>query len=185
MFISEIEAYQPKNELEARDQSIILTYIHQFKNNVLTRENEIAHITSSGFILNKNQDKVLMVYHNLYNSWAWTGGHADGESDLLGVAIREAQEETGVVNVRPLIESIQSIDILPVWHHMKKGAVVSSHLHLNVTYLLIADEKEALSVKEDENSAVGWLELDKLETYCTEPYLIPVYKKLIEAAKLL
>ena len=91
------------------------------KDNILTRENAFAHLTSSGFILNENKDKVLMIYHNLYNSWAWTGGHADGEDDLLEVAIKEAKEETGVVNIHPLSTQIMSLDILPVWGHMKKG----------------------------------------------------------------
>jgi len=61
----------------------------------LLRDNEIAHITSSGFILNKSLDKALLIHHNIRNVWAWTGGHADGNSNLLEVAIQEAVEETG------------------------------------------------------------------------------------------
>ena len=49
-------------------------------------------MTSSGLIFNKNLDKILMVHHNIYNTWSWTGGHADGEDDLLKVAIKEAKE---------------------------------------------------------------------------------------------
>ena len=55
---------------------------------VLVRDNEIAHITSSGFIVNKLRTKVLMIHHNIYNSWGWTGGHADGDEDLLYVAMK-------------------------------------------------------------------------------------------------
>lgn len=70
--------------------------------NVLTRKNEFSHLTSSSFIVNKERTKVLMIHHNIYDSWAWTGGHADGEVDLLSVALRETQEETGIKSATPL-----------------------------------------------------------------------------------
>ncbi len=183
MFKEQIKDYVAINEQEAQDQKVMLDYIHFFEDNILTRENEFAHLTSSGFILNETKDKVLMIYHNLYNSWAWTGGHADGEAELLAVAIKEAKEETGVVNIRPLSENIMALDILPVWGHVKKGKYVSSHQHLNVSYLLVASEDDTLRIKEDENSNVGWIPVDDIETYCQEPQMIPVYKKLLMRAK--
>ena len=100
-YISAIMAYSPKDDLESQDQKIILDCIKLFPHSILFRENEIAHITSSGFILNKSLDKALMIHHNIRNTCAWTGGHADGNPDLLAVATREAFEETGV-NVTPL-----------------------------------------------------------------------------------
>ena len=185
MLKNKIKSYVPMNKQEEQDQKVMLDYLHLFEGNILTRENEFAHFTSSGFILNENKDKVLMIYHNLYNSWAWTGGHADGEEDLLEVAIKEAKEETGVVNIHPLSTQIMSLDILPVWGHMKKGAYVSSHQHLNVSYLLVASEDDPLRIKEDENSNVGWIPIDEIESYCQEPQMIPIYQKLLNRAKLL
>ena len=126
-----------------------------------------------------------MINHNLYNSWAWTGGHADGEADLLAVAIKEAKEETGVVNIRPLSAEIMSLDILPVWGHMKKWKYVSSHQHLNVSYLLVGSEEDVLRIKEDENSNVGWIPVNEIETYCQEPQIIPIYQKLLQRATVL
>lgn len=183
MWKKQIKLYVPKNGQEVQDQKVMLEYIKLFENNVLTRENEFAHFTSSGFILNEAKDKVLMIYHNLYNSWAWTGGHADGEKDLLKVAIKEAKEETSIVHIRPLTDEIMSLDILPVWGHMKKGSYVSSHQHLNVSYLLIADESDVLRIKEDENSNVGWIPVNEIEHYCQEPQMIPIYKKLLKRAE--
>jgi 8-oxo-dGTP pyrophosphatase MutT (NUDIX family) len=133
--IKHIEKYNPCNEQEKSDKELILSCIDKFED-VLTRDNEVTHLTSSSFILNKNRNKVLMIHHNIYNSWAWTGGHADGESNLLSVAIKEAKEETGVNNIYPIFNDIFSLDILPVFGHIKKGKYVSSHLHMNVTYLL-------------------------------------------------
>lgn len=183
MYIDDIKNYIPKSELETQDKKVMLAYIKRYRDNVLSRTNEIAHVCVSGFILNERLDKVLMIYHHLYDSWGWTGGHADGDSDLLAVAIKEAREETGVQNIRPLSILPQSLAILPVWSHYKKGQPISAHLHLNVTYLLIADEADPLTIKEDENSAVGWIPVDEIDKYCTEPSMIPIYEKLIVAAK--
>mgnify|MGYP002237558723 CR=1 FL=1 len=53
-------------------------------------------MTASAWVVNKDRSKVLMIYHNIYNSWSWLGGHADGETDLLAVAIREVREEAAL-----------------------------------------------------------------------------------------
>ena len=120
-----------------------------------------------------------MVYHNIYHSWSWLGGHADGETDLLAVAIREVKEEAGISDVRPVSEEIFSLESLTVDGHVKKGRYVSSHLHLNVTYLLEADEAEVLRIKPDENSGVRWFSLEEALAACSEPWMIErVYKKL-------
>ncbi|MFL0247010.1 NUDIX hydrolase [Candidatus Clostridium stratigraminis] len=181
-WISTIKNYTPYNEQENKDKEIILKLIEDSKN-ILTRENEVAHITSSGFIINKAKDKVLMIYHNIYNSWAWTGGHADGEEDLLKVAIREAQEETGVMKVVPLTKEIVSLDILTVVGHIKRGKYVAPHLHLSIAYLLIADEEESLKIKPDENSGVKWIPIEKVALYSSEPYMVKVYEKIIKKIK--
>jgi len=175
--------YQPTNDLEQQDQKMILNYMERFKEELLTRENGIAHFTASGFILNEAMDKTLMVHHNIYNSWGWTGGHVDGEVDLLKVAIKEAVEETGVEGIEALTDQPQAIDIIPVWQHHKKGEPVSAHLHLNVTYLLLADESAPLTVKVDENSGVKWIPLDAVKDYCSEPQMMPIYNKLIERSR--
>lgn len=182
-YIEAIRAYEPVNEQEAAEKRVILKYIEDYPHNILLRENEMGHMTSSGFILNKSLDKTLMVHHNIYKTWAWTGGHADGDDDLLYVAMKEAKEETGVKNIEPLMPEIASIDILPVWGHIKKGAYVPTHMHLSAAYILIADEEEELHINEAENSDVRWIPVDEIEKYSSEPQIIEVYKKLIKRAR--
>jgi len=182
-FREDIMKYHPINEQEENDKKVMLDYIGHFYGNILTRENEIAHMTSSGLILNKTLDKVLMIHHNIYNTWAWTGGHADGESDMLKLAIKEAQEETGLVKITALFDEIASIDILTVNGHMKRGKYVSSHLHLNTSYVLIADEADELVVNEEETSGVQWIDVNRMHEYSNEPYMVEVYKKIIEKGK--
>ncbi len=182
-YLDAVKSFQPRNEQEAADQQVILGYIHNHGDALLTRGNKIAHITSSGLILNKSLDKMLMVHHNIYNTWAWTGGHADGEPDLLEVAMKEGKEETGVLELKPFSEQVASLDILPVYGHFKRGEYVSSHLHLNAAYVLIADEGETLHVNADENSGVAWVRVDELGEYSNEPDLIDVYLKIVKWAR--
>jgi len=176
---NEIKSYVPYDEKELIDKEVILEFI---KNNedVLTRNNKIAHFTTSAWIVNKERTKVLMIYHNIYNSWAWVGGHSDGDEDLLHVIKKEIEEETGLVNVKQLTNSIYGINIVTVDSHIKRGKVVNSHLHFDVEYLFEADDTEKVRIKEDENSGVKWVDIDKVLGYTREEKMKPIYRKLID-----
>jgi len=182
--LESIESYRPFNEQEEKDKEVMINFIKTM-DNVLTRENRIAHFTASAWVLNKDKSKVLMIYHNIYNSWSWTGGHADGEENLLEVAIREVQEETGVSRVIPITKEIFSIEIVTVDGHIKRGEYVSSHLHVNVTFLLEADDEEKLLVKEDENSGVKWFLLEDAVKASSEPWMRVIYAKLNEKLEMI
>lgn len=178
--IQKIREYKPFNEQEERDREVLLRLLSGGED-VYSRENLTAHMTASAWVVNENRDKVLMAYHNIYHSWSWLGGHADGERDLLAVALREVGEESGVIHVRPLSEEIFSLEILTVDGHEKRGKYVPSHLHLNLTYLLEAREGDALSMKADENSGVAWFGLEEAVKASTEPWFKErVYGKLNE-----
>lgn len=177
MIREDIERYSPCCEQEEHDKKLILDFIGK-NADAFARTNLTAHMTASAWVVNRERTKVLMVYHRIYDSWSWTGGHADGETDLLSVAVREVREETGV-SARPVSEDIFSLEILTVDGHEKRGEYVSSHLHLNVTYLLEADERDELHVCEDENKAVAWFTLDGALKASTEPWFVErIYKKL-------
>ncbi len=173
-----IEQYIPCNAQEEADKQVILDFIRR-TSDAFKRSNLMAHMTASSWIVNHSRDKVLMVYHKIYNSWSWTGGHADGERDLLAVALREAREETGVEHIHPISEQIYSLEVLNVEGHEKRGQYISSHLHMNVTYLLEADETDALKVCEAENTAVRWFSLQDALNVSTEPWFVErIYQKL-------
>ena len=181
----DIEDYKPYNEQEENDKKVMLKYIDTF-DDVLTRNNEFGHFTASSWVLNKDRTKVLMIYHNIYKSWAWTGGHSDGDSNLLNVAIREVKEETGVKYVKPISDNIFSLEIICVNGHVKRGKYVSSHVHLNLTYLLEVDENETLKIKEDENSGVKWIPIEEVKKAVSERERWieeNVYEKLNEKLK--
>ena len=177
-----IARFQAGDDREAQEQRMILEMIDRLGDAILTRESEIAHMTASSIIVSPDRRRTLMAFHRIYNSWAWTGGHADGESDFEAVARREAQEETGISGLKRLGGGIASLEILPVWAHVKRGRAVGSHLHLNVSYLFEADDSLPLSVREDENSAVGWIAVDRLCESVSEPPMLPVYERLLKRA---
>ena len=180
---TKIENYKPYNEQEEKDKQVMLEYIDTF-DNVLTRENEFGHFTASSWAVNKEKTKVLMIYHNIYQSWAWTGGHSDGEADLLNVAIRELKEETGVKNVKVLKDDIFSLEAVTVNGHVKRGKYVSSHVHLNLSYLLEVDENETLHIKEDENSGVKWVPIEEVKNLSREAWVKEnIYTKLNQKLK--
>lgn len=172
-----IQSFSPSDEQEKRDKGLMLLYLEQFPD-ILLRQNTLAHFTASSWIVNPEKTKVLLIYHNTYDSWAWTGGHADGEADLLRVAVKEAREETGVELVQVLKDEPFSLEIICANGHYKRGEYVSSHLHLNLTYLLEADENSALRIKEDENSGVRWAGLDEVFRLSSEPWMKKIYTKL-------
>lgn len=172
-----LKAYTPWNEQEERDR-VAMLHFWEACPDCFSRENLTAHFTASAWITDQERCRVLMAYHRLYDAWAWTGGHADGETDLLSVALREAEEETGI-HARPLSEDIFSLEILTVDGHEKRGVYVPSHLHLNVTYLLEADPQEKIRAKIDENSAVRWFSLNGALENCREKWMVErIYSKL-------
>ncbi len=177
--LKQIQNYKPYNKQEKKDKEIFLRYLSEFDNS-LDRENEYGHLTSSAFVLNEDRNKILMIHHNIYDAWGWLGGHADGDSDLLHVAIKEVKEESGINKVKPIVKDIFTLDTLPVLGHEKRGEYVPAHAHLSVAFLLEADEEESLHIKEDENSGVRWVPINKMVELSREPFMQYVYDKAIK-----
>ncbi|WP_436512409.1 NUDIX hydrolase [Clostridium thermobutyricum] len=185
-YIDSIKNYKPINEQEEKDKELFLFCIDKF-DDILTRKNVVAHLTSSAFVVNKDRTKTLMIYHNIYDTWAWTGGHMDGMDDLIYVAKKELMEETGVKNPILITDEIMALDSITVNGHIKRGKYVSSHLHLNAAFLFECDENEELIVKEDENSGVRWIDIDKLDSYVSpnDKHVLEIYKKILRKAKII
>ena len=176
----EIETYLPFNEQEEQDQRQFLRLLEHMPD-LLTRENDVAHITVSAWIVNLDRTKVLMAYHNIYQSWAWLGGHADGNPDVRQVIRKEIEEESGLTDIRFLTDDIFSLESLTVDGHEKRGTYISSHLHLNLTFLLEADEHLPLRIKPDENSQIGWINISEIAEKSTEKWFVDrIYSKLCQ-----
>lgn len=177
---ADIANFQSNLPQEIADKALFLHFMES-NPDCLLRSNRIAHFSASAWIVNAKRDKVLMVYHKIYDSFAWTGGHADANPDLKAVAIQEAQEETGIEELRLLQDGIFSLEALTVDGHFKNARYVSSHLHLNVTYLFEADEDAPLRINPEENTAVSWIPIADLEQAVTEKWFYQnIYRKLLD-----
>lgn len=174
----QIEKYIPYDEQEEKDKEQYLKYIDKF-DDVLVRDNIFGHFSASAFVLNKERTKMLVVYHIINDGWIYPGGHADGEKDLLSVAVREVEEETGL-KAKVLDENIYSIQSVPVKGHIKRGKYVSAHLHFDVLYLMEADDKIPLVYRTDESKGVKWVSFDEATDKTMCDFIRPIHKKLIK-----
>ena len=177
-FYDEIYKYIPINDQEEKDKELILELIDTYNDKILSRENKSSHMSVSAWITNKGHDKILMNFHNIYKNWGWLGGHADGEDNPINIIIREIEEECGLKDIKLLSPDIQSLEILPVSYHIKNNSFVSSHLHLNITYIFEADENLPLRIKPDENSGLKWVLIDDTTKITNEDCMKPIYEKL-------
>ena len=153
----QIEEYIPFDEQEHSDKRTMMAFLNQFKD-VVTRNNVFGHFTASAFVVNESKTDIVLLKHNIFGDCVYPGGHADGEYDLLSVAIREVKEETGLTAEPFNNGDIFSIQCIPVKGHVKNEKYVSPHIHYDVAYLLVVkdDEMDKIRVLESENSDVFW-----------------------------
>ena len=123
------------------------------------RDHLPGHITGSAWIVNSNFSKVLLVHHAKLGRWLQPGGHADGDEPALNVALREAEEETGLKTFTLMTPSIFDIDI----HVIPARNNFPEHLHYDVRFLLQASEDDRLMIS-DESSDMKWFPLTELAT---------------------
>ena len=179
-----VQNYIPYNEQEEKDKALILQQLSA--ENILTRKNHLAHLTVSAWIVSPDYQKVLMAYHNIYQSYAWLGGHLDGNADIVSVIKKEIQEESGLSEFQLIENQLFSLEVLTVDGHVKNGEYVSSHLHLNLTFLCIANPDLPIHIRPSENSQIAWLEVDKIIQSVSEVWFMKhIYQKLIDKVKLL
>ena len=173
-----IDNYNPSDQQEENDKISMLYFINHF-DDVLTRNNVIGHFSAGGFIVNKEKNKMLAVYHKIADGWTYPGGHADGEENLLRVALREVYEETGlkadVLKINPFM-----ISILPAESHLQKNQFVSSHLHFDIIYLMEADESISLKMFDDAIDGVKWISFHDIEKEKFCYFIKPVVMKMID-----
>ncbi|GAB4015932.1 NUDIX hydrolase [Spirosoma koreense] len=145
-----------------------------------------GHITGSAWVVSPDRQQVLLIHHRKLDRWLQPGGHADGDPDVAAVALREAQEETGVTSLRlifltsepvPAGESpaIFDVDIHPI--PARNG--VPEHLHYDIRFLLEADPDEPLGYS-DEIKNIRWVSVEKLNIYTSSTSIFRLARKIIE-----
>lgn len=119
-----------------------------------------GHITGSAWIVDRTRQYVLLTHHAKLNRWLQPGGHADGDENVLRVALREAEEETGVKNFSVLHNGVFDIDIHPIPERKDMAA----HDHYDIRFLVEADRLEPLIITEESHD-LAWIKIEELSTY--------------------
>jgi len=154
--IDELEDYQSDFEDELEFKERFITLVKNFTN-CASRELKHAHLTGSAWIVNDKITHALMTHHSKLNRWLQLGGHADGELNIKNVALREAQEESGLNSVRLLHPSIFDIDI----HEIPSRGNELAHEHFDIRYFIFAEMTEKIQ-KNHESKNISWIPLNNL-----------------------
>ena len=143
--------------------------------NCFDRELLIGHVTGSAWILDNSGEFVLLTHHRKLDRWFQPGGHCDGDSDVLAVALKEAIEETGVSDIQVDNESIFDVDI----HTIPERKGIPEHLHYDVRFLFRADKDLPLLITE-ESTDLAWIALAKVEELNNEESMMRMVRKTIK-----
>ncbi len=127
------------------------------------RSLEIGHLTASAWIVNATGDAVLLTHHRKLNRWLQPGGHADGDTDVLAVALKEADEETGLQPIEPVSSAIFDLDI----HEIPARKGEPAHLHYDVRFAL-RHGGDGEFIVSDESHDLAWVTMTDLSEYTTE-----------------
>lgn len=146
---------QPE-DLEIAHQFIQFVQEHS---DCFERSLSIGHLTASAWVVHPTQEAFLFTHHKKLNLWLQLGGHADGDSDLLKVALKEAYEESGL-KTTPLFKEIFDLSI----HEIPARKNEPAHFHYDVRYCLKALLEGPILVSEESHD-VRWISLDDFENY--------------------
>lgn len=157
------------------EEEQILSHFRDFVENTPTcfeRSHPAGHVTGSAFLLSPDRKKILLTFHAKLKRWLQLGGHADGHPLVHEVALREAEEESGISKVRLLQQQPFDFDI----HEVPANAKEAAHLHYDVRYLVIAEEEHF--VCSHESLDLKWIPLDQVSSYTDEHSLLRTLRKL-------
>lgn len=144
-------------------------------NNCFERLNLAGHMTASGWLMNQEGDEVLLMHHKKLNEWFQFGGHADGDSDLFKVAIKETQEESGIVNIMPVMSDIFDIDI----HVIPEYQGIPAHLHYDIRFLLQIQNNDK-EQKNEESYELAWFTKDINNFPNKKPSMMRLFEKWLK-----
>src|SRR5574338_432782 len=154
LLLALLAEYKPINpeELQAKRQIIDFVQNHE---NCFERSLEVGHITGSAWLINKDGTKALLMHHAKLNMWVQLGGHCDGDHDVLRVATKEAQEESGISGITPVSTTIFDIDV----HFIPANNKEKEHYHYDVRFLLQVTSDEQI-VQNSESKELAWFGKD-------------------------
>lgn len=163
--------YYPFYEEEKKFKQQMLEFIQKYEN-CFERSLEVGHITASVWLLNKDQTKALLMHHAKLNNWFQLGGHCDGDPDVLAVALKEAQEESGITNIVPVTGDIFDIDI----HLIPAHKNIPAHYHYDIRFLMrVASDEEV--VQNSESKELRWISKNAAQLPTQSQSVVRMFEK--------
>lgn len=135
-----------------------------------------GHLTGSALVLDASGERTLIMMHTKLGRWLQPGGHADGDHELAGVALREATEETGIEGLRVRLPALD-LDI----HAVDHGDPLGEHLHLDLRFVVVAPPG-AVARGNHESQELRWVTLSELEDLADEPSLVRLARRAFSLA---
>lgn len=160
MFVSlkeELQQYQSSYEFEITFKENFLSLLQHER--AFHRDHLPGHITGSTWIVDEQLEYVLLTHHAKLNKWLQPGGHADGDEDVRRVALREANEETGLTQIKVLQDSVFDLDIHPIPERKDFPA----HDHYDVRFIVQASRNEPLLITEESHD-LQWIHISNVPT---------------------
>ena len=151
LLLSLLDNYVPMTEEEAATQQRVIDFV-QAQENCFERSLEIGHITGSAWLLDKEGSHALLMHHTKLDRWFQLGGHCDGEANVLAVALKEAQEESGIMDIAPVSFEIFDIDV----HTIPEHNGIKAHEHYDIRFLLQVQSDEVV-VQNKESKELRWI----------------------------
>lgn len=168
--------YHPTAPEEVVFKQQMIEFIHEHAD-CFERSLAIGHITASAWIVSKNGAKALLMHHTKLDKWFQLGGHCDGNPDVLEVAVKEAQEESGIMGIAPVASEIFDIDIhlIPANSRGEKA-----HYHYDVRFLLRVTSGEEI-VQNRESKELRWITKDPASLPTRQPSILRMFNKWLQA----
>lgn len=167
-----LENHNPSDNNERKMTNETIEFV-KTNEDCFKRELLIGHVTGSAWIVNDARTHVLMMHHRKLNQWFQPGGHCDGDPDVLNVALKEANEETGLKKLKVVDGEIYDVDV----HLIPERKGVPAHYHYDIRFLIEADMKEPLIVTEESN-ALAWVSLDKIAEHNDSESIMRMARKI-------
>lgn len=156
-----LAAYRPPDSAEQTTKNNMLAFANEH-NNCFDRLNIHGHFTGSAWLISPDKQSALLTHHKKLNMWLQPGGHAEGETDIKAIALREAQEESGIQSIHLLEAGIFDIDA----HLFPAKGDMPEHTHFDIRFLIQAEEHEYN--KSEESNELGWFTYLQLEAMSGE-----------------
>ncbi|MFD1140318.1 NUDIX hydrolase [Larkinella insperata] len=165
--------HQPADENEQRmlEQTIQFVQNHA---DCFERHLQIGHVTGSAWIVSPDRQKVVLLHHAKLDRWFQPGGHADGDPDVLAVALREAEEETGLLDLNVIGPGIFDVDV----HTIPARQNEPEHLHYDIRFLLEAATDHPF-IRTRETKDVRWVAYGEIESLTSEKSILRMKNKVI------